>query len=265
MADYVQHSSCHSSLFWIMAAFHRIRRCLRYASTTAFGIPRSTDKASSQIGRAFSCYVHPSPRLDIETASRPTRSQHGKPTGHAQLNALPLPLPRPRPLRRLPRLCVPPRPSTSLTNGAKDVPGRFCGAVAGATCYLPCPLRDWVFDDAFMARVRALQRGAGPVSLAACAFLLLAWAVLPPAQSRRHYLSIGLTVSVLFVAVGFRERWLLAGEGLLIAVARADDPAGQTDPPLRRRDNPVLGRVGRDVRRDRRALPTRRPRRRRLE
>jgi drug/metabolite transporter (DMT)-like permease len=103
----------------------------------------------------------------------------------------------------------------SLANGPKDVPGRFCGAVAGATCCLPCPLQDWVFDDAFMARVRALQRYVSPVSLAACVFLLLSWAVLPPAQSRRHHLSVGLTVFVLFVAVGFflRGRRRLADRG----------------------------------------------------
>ena len=88
---------------------------------------------------------------------------------------------------------------TQLT--PEDVPGRFCGSVAGATCCLPCPLQDWVFDDAFMGRIRGIQRYVSPVSLAACLFLLLSWTVLPAEKSHRHYLSIGLIVFVLFVAV----------------------------------------------------------------
>jgi hypothetical protein len=84
---------------------------------------------------------------------------------------------------------------------SEDVPGRFCGSVEGSTCCLPCPLQGWVFDDAFMGRLRGIQRYVSPLSLAACLFLLLSWTVLPAEKSHRHYLSVGLIVFVLFVAV----------------------------------------------------------------
>ena len=50
---------------------------------------------------------------------------------------------------------------------------------------------------------RGIQRYVSPFSLAACLFLLLSWTVLPAEKSHRHYLSVGLVIFVLFVAVGY--------------------------------------------------------------
>jgi hypothetical protein len=54
-----------------------------------------------------------------------------------------------------------------------------------------------------MGRIRGLQTYVSPFSLAACVFLLLSWTVLPVEQSHRHYLSVGLIIFVLFIAVSF--------------------------------------------------------------
>jgi hypothetical protein len=96
--------------------------------------------------------------------------------------------------------------SSIIKNGSTltilDVSGRFCGSIGGGnlSCCFPCPLYPYIFSDSFLDTSKRLQY-ASPFSLATCTFLLLSWLCLPADKSHRHYLSVGLIVSVLLIAV----------------------------------------------------------------
>ncbi|OAL00759.1 hypothetical protein IQ06DRAFT_370145 [Phaeosphaeriaceae sp. SRC1lsM3a] len=88
--------------------------------------------------------------------------------------------------------------------------GRYCGLgtfEVGATeqsCCFPCPMQDWVYPPA--ADWRSYLRIPNYLSIFSvilCSFLLLSFIVLPPAQSHRHYLSIGLLIPVLLISLSF--------------------------------------------------------------
>lgn len=87
-----------------------------------------------------------------------------------------------------------------------DVFGRFCATLpqggSNVSCCLPCPLADWVYSDNFPTRARDSNYVA-IVMLILNLFLLLSFAVLPKAQSHRHYLSTGLVVSLVVIAIAF--------------------------------------------------------------
>ena len=72
----------------------------------------------------------------------------------------------------------------------------------GLTCCLPCPLTDWVFADDFEKQIPAANYVA-IVSLICTTLLLLTFAVLPEEKSHRHYLSVGVTVSLLLLSLAF--------------------------------------------------------------
>lgn len=84
-----------------------------------------------------------------------------------------------------------------------ELSGRFCAEITSdLTCCLPCPITQWVFDDNFNKQAPA----ANYVSIAAfiCnVLLLLTYAALPEEKSHRHYLSIGLTVSLILLSLAF--------------------------------------------------------------
>lgn len=82
------------------------------------------------------------------------------------------------------------------------IDGRICENVGNASCCLPCPMTDWTYSDTFVK----VGDGAEWVSVASticCLFLLLSWTFLPIDKTHRHYLSICLTISVVFMNLGF--------------------------------------------------------------
>ncbi|KAF2086588.1 hypothetical protein K490DRAFT_43802, partial [Saccharata proteae CBS 121410] len=83
------------------------------------------------------------------------------------------------------------------------LPGRFCQELsASLSCCLPCPAQQWVYSDLFIERLSFVSDIA-TASAACCGFMLLSFVVLPPRASRVHYLTVGLVMAVLFVAVAF--------------------------------------------------------------
>ncbi|KAI1162226.1 hypothetical protein F5B18DRAFT_662564 [Nemania serpens] len=82
------------------------------------------------------------------------------------------------------------------------ISGRLCSNLTGPTCCLPCPLTDWVYADNFDTVTQSAD-WINVVGMIGCAFLLLSWIVLPVERTHRHYLSICLTVAVVFMNLGF--------------------------------------------------------------
>lgn len=81
------------------------------------------------------------------------------------------------------------------------VDGRVCQKIGDSlTCCMPCPMTDWVYPESF----RTLGLAAGWVAVVStilCVFLLLSWTILPVEKTNRHYMSICLTIGVLFMNV----------------------------------------------------------------
>ncbi|KAI1821745.1 hypothetical protein F4861DRAFT_517624 [Xylaria intraflava] len=82
------------------------------------------------------------------------------------------------------------------------IAGRLCSEIIGPSCCLPCPLTDWVYPDNFTTATQSAN-WVNVVGMVGCAFLLLSWIVLPVERTHRHYLSICLTVAVVFMNLGF--------------------------------------------------------------
>jgi hypothetical protein len=80
------------------------------------------------------------------------------------------------------------------------VEGRICQALGDITCCLPCPLTDWAYPDAFQT-MNAAANWVAVASTLCCVFLLVSWLVLPVDKTYRHYLSICLTMGVMFMNV----------------------------------------------------------------
>ncbi|KAH7401022.1 hypothetical protein DE146DRAFT_781938 [Phaeosphaeria sp. MPI-PUGE-AT-0046c] len=86
--------------------------------------------------------------------------------------------------------------------------GRYCGLgtfEVGATeqsCCFPCPMQDWVYPPEWRSHLR-IPNYLSILSVVLCSFLLLSFIALPPAQSHRHYLSIGLLIPVLLISLSF--------------------------------------------------------------
>ncbi|KAK0250064.1 hypothetical protein B0A54_01812 [Friedmanniomyces endolithicus] len=84
-----------------------------------------------------------------------------------------------------------------------DISARFCAAPApGLICCLPCPISDWVFSDKF-AHQASSANYVGILTLILNSILLLTYVVLPEEKSHRHYLSIGLTLSLILLSIAF--------------------------------------------------------------
>ncbi|KAI8632532.1 hypothetical protein F5Y19DRAFT_492334 [Xylariaceae sp. FL1651] len=82
------------------------------------------------------------------------------------------------------------------------VSGRLCSNLTGESCCLPCPLTDWVYPDNFNAATQSAD-WVNVAGMVGCAFLLLSWIFLPVERTHRHYLSICLTIAVVFMNLGF--------------------------------------------------------------
>lgn len=84
-----------------------------------------------------------------------------------------------------------------------EITSRFCSSLTDTlVCCLPCPLTDWLFDPGFPHAAHAANY-IGLGSFIANCLLLLTYLVLPEEQSHRHYLSIGLTGSLLLMNLAF--------------------------------------------------------------
>jgi len=84
-----------------------------------------------------------------------------------------------------------------------DISARFCAAPTPTLiCCLPCPISDWVFSDKF-AHQASSANYVGILTLILNSMLLLTYVVLPEEKSHRHYLSIGLTLSLILLSIAF--------------------------------------------------------------
>ncbi|KAH7380669.1 hypothetical protein BKA66DRAFT_609761 [Pyrenochaeta sp. MPI-SDFR-AT-0127] len=80
--------------------------------------------------------------------------------------------------------------------------GAFSVGERGASCCLPCPIQDWVYTPDWQSRLR-IPNYLSILSVLLCSFLLLSFLILPSAQSHRHYLSVGMLVSVILISLSF--------------------------------------------------------------
>ncbi|KAH8910669.1 hypothetical protein BR93DRAFT_873113 [Coniochaeta sp. PMI_546] len=100
-------------------------------------------------------------------------------------------------------LCPAPFFQESLFDKGGFVEGRLCQKITDTlSCCMPCPMTDWAYPDSF----QTLSLAAGwvaVVSTVCCVFLLLSWIFLPVEKTNRHYMSICLTIGVVFMNLGF--------------------------------------------------------------
>lgn len=85
------------------------------------------------------------------------------------------------------------------------ITGRLCAPVplpGNPTCCLPCPVTDWTYSDSFSTYVN-ISEWLNVVGLTLLVFMLISYVVLPATQTRSHYLSVCLIVSVMFICIGF--------------------------------------------------------------
>ncbi|KAI7211144.1 hypothetical protein KC333_g7818 [Hortaea werneckii] len=83
--------------------------------------------------------------------------------------------------------------------------GRFCAPVplpGRPTCCLPCPAAEWTYSDSFTTYANVAQ-WLNVIGLILLVFMLVSHVVLPTTQTRSHYLSVCLILSVLFICIGF--------------------------------------------------------------
>ncbi|OAX77950.1 hypothetical protein ACJ72_07745 [Emergomyces africanus] len=87
------------------------------------------------------------------------------------------------------------------------VTGRWCeqvpiGSNGNVSCCLPCPLANWIYPDEFMAKTKIANWTAVAIFTLNC-LLLLSFAVLPVKWTHRHYLSVCLTIGIVFMELSF--------------------------------------------------------------
>lgn len=86
------------------------------------------------------------------------------------------------------------------------VEARFCAPIPqlgeGLACCLPCPSTDYLYPQSFKKWYRAAE-ALNLAGLVCMVFLLVSFVVLPPEQTRRHYLSYCLIIAAIFLALGF--------------------------------------------------------------
>jgi len=99
--------------------------------------------------------------------------------------------------------CLAPFLQASLfpdTGGFVD--GRFCSALTGPLCCLPCPQTEWLYPDNF----KTVTNSASWINvggMVCSVFLLLSFALLPVEKTHRHYLSVCLAVAIVIMQLGF--------------------------------------------------------------
>ena len=89
----------------------------------------------------------------------------------------------------------------ALTSLPIDLEGRLCQKITkDVQCCLPCPVTEWIYADSFH-RITVLVEWAACLSVLCCMFLMVSWAILPVAETKRHYLTVCLTAGVLLMSV----------------------------------------------------------------
>ena len=91
-------------------------------------------------------------------------------------------------------------PSKIAADQILVIDGRFCSPVGSITCCLPCPQTEWLYPDNFDTVTKSAN-WLNVASMVCSAFLLLSFAFLPVSKTHRHYLSICLTIAVVFMEV----------------------------------------------------------------
>ncbi|EHY59374.1 G protein-coupled receptor gprM [Exophiala dermatitidis] len=84
-------------------------------------------------------------------------------------------------------------------------PGRFCMPLPdlhNLTCCLPCPLSDWAYSDGFESRTE-IANWVNVAAFILSVYLILSFAILPVKFTHRHYLSVCLTLGVVFLELAF--------------------------------------------------------------
>ncbi|EXJ88244.1 hypothetical protein A1O1_05174 [Capronia coronata CBS 617.96] len=85
------------------------------------------------------------------------------------------------------------------------IPGRFCmplPELQNLTCCLPCPSTDWTYPDGFESRTE-IANWVNVAAFILSVYLILSFVVLPVKYTHRHYLSVCLTLGVVFVELAF--------------------------------------------------------------
>ncbi|KAL5379641.1 hypothetical protein DPSP01_008339 [Paraphaeosphaeria sporulosa] len=93
----------------------------------------------------------------------------------------------------------------ALSKSGGYTAGRYCSLGSfedGTTCCFPCPIQDWLYKPNWEDHLR-IPNYLSVLSVTLCLFLMLSFAVLPPEATHRHYLSIGLLFSVVFISLSF--------------------------------------------------------------
>ncbi|PPJ61042.1 hypothetical protein CBER1_02017 [Cercospora berteroae] len=92
----------------------------------------------------------------------------------------------------------------SPTDGFID--GRLCARIEGMdgspTCCLPCPASEWAYSDNFETYSTAAE-WLNVIGLGLLCFMLISYIMLPAQQTRSHYLSVCLIISVMMITLGF--------------------------------------------------------------
>ncbi|KAK0118774.1 hypothetical protein ONS95_007656 [Cadophora gregata] len=100
-------------------------------------------------------------------------------------------------------LCPAPFLQEDLFPGAGAfVEGRFCSAILGPSCCLPCPQTQWLYADNFDAITHSAS-WLNVAGMVCSMFLILSFAFLPVEKTHRHYLSVCLAVAIIIMQLGF--------------------------------------------------------------
>ena len=87
-----------------------------------------------------------------------------------------------------------------------EMSGRLCANInqglSTLSCCLPCPRTDWAYSDDFQNKTH-IANYVSVISLILNTFLLVTFIIIPREKSHRHYLSIGLTASLMLIAIAF--------------------------------------------------------------
>ncbi|KAF7195192.1 hypothetical protein HII31_03398 [Pseudocercospora fuligena] len=86
------------------------------------------------------------------------------------------------------------------------IDGRFCAPIdelpGHPTCCLPCPATRYAYSDSFNT-YNVVSEWLNVLGLILLTFMLISYVVLPAQQTRSHYLSVCLVVSVMMITLGF--------------------------------------------------------------
>lgn len=112
------------------------------------------------------------------------------------------------------------RPDLRVLTVVSDAKGRICAELPGKdmSCCLPCPAADWIYPENFYMMTR-IPGFIALGSIGFCAFLLLAFIVLPVETTKRHYLNTCLLISIILLEVCKPSSSLMSPRHILMTLA----------------------------------------------